>query len=95
MQSAVRTTIRVKKDLLDQSRLLAFQRGVSLQDVINEALALGFGHISDLDIQREAMAKIDNFRESLGGKKINSKRLVEENKKELERRANKLLRNFK
>ncbi|MBI2039632.1 hypothetical protein HYT18_01005 [Candidatus Microgenomates bacterium] len=95
MQTTIRTTVRIRKDLFDQSRLLAFQRGVSLQDVINEALSLGFGHISDLDIQREAMAKIDNFRKSLHGAKINTKRLVEENKRELEERTNKLLKNFK
>ncbi|HBQ51071.1 hypothetical protein A3B42_03640 [Candidatus Daviesbacteria bacterium RIFCSPLOWO2_01_FULL_38_10] len=90
----VRTTIRIRKDLIDQSRLLAFQRDASLQDVINETLALGFGQISDLDIQQDAMARIDSFREGLKGKKFNTKRLVEENKKELVRRTDKLLRNF-
>ena len=95
VQNAIRTTIRIREDLLKQSKLLAIHNGQSLQEVINDALAIGFGHISDLDIQREAMAKIDNFRKSLHGKKINTKRLVEENKKELERRTNKLLRNFK
>lgn len=93
MQTTVRTTIRIRKDLIDQSRLLAFNRDTSLQDVINETLALGFGHISDLDIQREAMAKIDHFRKSIRGR-IDTKRLVEENKKELANRTDKLLRNF-
>ncbi|MDP3733361.1 MAG: hypothetical protein Q8Q91_02350 [Candidatus Daviesbacteria bacterium] len=90
----VRTTIRIRKDLIDQSRLLAFQRDASLQDVINETLALGFGHVSDLDTRRDALARIDSFRKSLKGKKFNTKRLVEENKKELVNRTDKLLRNF-
>jgi len=83
MQNTIRTTIRVRKDLLDHSRLLAFKRGVSLQDVINEALALGFGHISDLNIHREAMARIDNFREKLRGKKIDIEKILRESKKDL------------
>lgn len=95
MQNAVRTTIRLRKDLFDQSRLLAFQRGTSLQEVINNTLATGFGHISDLNLQRDAMDNIDKFRESLKGKNINTRKLVEANKKELEERTNRLLRNFK
>lgn len=87
----VRTTIRIRKDLLDQSRFLALRRETSLQQVINDTLAQGFGHITDFDIHREAMARIDQFRESLKGKKINVKKLVEENKKELEERSNRLL----
>lgn len=83
MQATVRTTIRVRKDLLDQSRLLSFQRKVPLQDVINEALAVGFGHITDLDVHREAMARIDKFRESLRGKKIDIKKILRESKKDL------------
>lgn len=95
MQTSIRTTIRLRKDLFDQSRLLAFQRNTSLQEVINDALATGFGHISDLNVHRDAMDRIDEFRESLRGKKINTKSLVEANKKELSERTNRLLRNFK
>lgn len=87
----VRTTIRIRKDLLDQSRLLALRRETSLQQVINDTLAQGFGHITDFDIHKEAMARIDEFRQSLKGKKINVKKLVEENRKELEERSNRLL----
>lgn len=83
MQTTVRTTIRIRKDLIDQSRLLAFNRDTSLQDVINETLALGFGHISDLDAQQEAMARIDKFRESLKGKKIDIQKILQESKKDL------------
>lgn len=90
----VRTTIRIRKDLLDQSRLLALRRDTSLQQVINDTLAQGFGHISDFDIHRKAMVRIDEFRESLKGRKINVQKLVAKNKKELEERSNKLL-NFK
>lgn len=87
----VRTTIRIRKDLLDQSRLLALRRETSLQQVINDTLAQGFGHITDFDIHKEAMARIDEFRTRFRGKKINVKKLIEENKKELEERSNKLL----
>lgn len=69
--------------MIDQLRLLAFNRDISLQDVINETLALGFGHISDLDIQRDAMARIDKFRESLKGKKIDLQKILQESKKDL------------
>lgn len=87
----VRTTIRIRKDLLDQSRLLALRRSASLQQVINDTLAQGFGHITDLDIHKQAMRRIDKLRISLKGRKIDVKRLVEENKKELEDRSNRLL----
>ena len=83
MQNVVRTTIRVRKDLLDQSRLLALRRGTSLQEVINDTLAQGFGHITDFDIHQQAMVDIDKFRESLKGKKINIKKILQESKKDL------------
>lgn len=95
MQTTVRTTVRLRKDLFDQSRLLAFQRNTSLQAVINDTLERGFGHISDLNLQEEAMDKIDEFRESLRGRKINTDKLIEKNKRELEERTNRLLRNLK
>ena len=87
----VRTTIRIRKDLLDQSRFLALRRDTSLQEVINDALAQGFGHITDFDVHKQAMARIDKFRDSLKGR-IDTKKLVEENKKELEDRSNRLLK---
>ena len=87
----VRTTIRIRKDLLDQSRLLALRRDTSLQEVINDTLAQGFGHITDFDAHRQAIARIDKFRKSFRSQKINTKKLVEENKKELEERSNRLL----
>lgn len=83
MQNAVRTTIRIRKDLLDQSRLLAIRRGTNLQEVINSTLAKGFGHISDLDSQKQAMVKIDKFREDLAGRKINLKKLLKLSRKDL------------
>lgn len=83
MQTIVRTTIRIRKDLFDQSRLLSFRQGRSLQQVINDTLALGFGRISDLDSQVEAMEKIDDFRKSLMGKKININRLLSDSRKDL------------
>lgn len=79
----VRTTIRIRKDLLDQSRLLALRRSASLQQVINDTLAQGFGHITDLDIHQQAMARIDQFRESLKGRKIDIKKILRESRKDL------------
>ncbi|MEK7616531.1 MAG: hypothetical protein AAB414_00560 [Patescibacteria group bacterium] len=95
MQTTVRTTIRIRKDLLDQSKLLALRTNTSLQEVVNEALVQGFGYITDLDPQRTAMDKIDKLRQSLKGSKINTKALVEKNKRELQERADRILRNFK
>lgn len=92
MQTTIRTTIRIRKDLLDQSRLLALKQGTSLQEVINDVLLKGFGnHITDFDIHQEAMVNIDRLKESirkkLKGKSINTKKLIEQNKKELENRT--------
>lgn len=83
MLDTVRTTIRIREDLLKQSRFLALEQGSSLQDVINETLALGLGHITDLNVHREAMARIDKFRESLRGKKIDVKRILRDSKRDL------------
>jgi len=62
MINTVRTTIRIRKDLFDQSRLLAFSQGKSLQQVVNDMLAKGFSYISDVDNRKIAMAEIDKFR---------------------------------
>lgn len=84
MQNTVRTTIRIRKDLLDQSRLLALKQGTSLQEVINDMLLKGYGnHITDFDIHQQAMKDIDRFRESLKGKKINVKKILELGKRDL------------
>ena len=92
MQTTVRTTIRIRKDLLDQSRLLALKQGTSLQEIINEVLLKGFdNHITDFDLHQQAMKNIDRFRESFKGKKINVNQLVEKNKQELEERTNRLI----
>lgn len=83
MQDTIRTTVRLRKDLIDYSRLQAFNRGISLQEVINETLALGIGHISDLDTRKKAMACIDRFRNSLKGKKIDVSKILQKSKKDL------------
>ena len=83
MQTTVRTTIRIRKDLFDQSRLLALKNSTSLQEVINSTLALGFGKVSNLESSKEAMIKIDKFRKSLSGKKINLKGLLNITKSDL------------
>jgi hypothetical protein len=79
MQTTVRTTIRIKKDLLDQSRLLALSTGSSLQDIINQALALGYKHITDLGTTKQAMKEIDTFRHNMMKKNINLNSLLEAN----------------
>lgn len=91
MNNAVRTTIRIRKDLFDQSRLLAFQRNTSLQEVINDTLTKGFRYITDINPHKEAMAAIDQLRKEMRGKKVNVQELIDENKKELEERTNRLL----
>lgn len=84
MQTTVRTTIRIRKDLLDQSRFLALKQGTSLQEVINNMLLKGYGnHITDFDIHQQAMQNIDKFRESLKGRKISIKKILEISKRDL------------
>ena len=82
MQTTVRTTLRIRKDLLDQSRIIAFNKGESLQDVINETLALGYKHITDLNKAHDSMKQIDDFRQGILKKYINLKSLIEESKSE-------------
>ena len=82
MQATIRTTLRIRKDLLDQSRILAFNKGETLQDVINETLALGYKHITDLNRANESMKQIDDFRLGMLKKDINLKSLIEESKTE-------------
>ncbi len=83
MQTTVRTTIRIRKDLIDQSRLIALKKGVSLQEIINDTLAMGFRHVSDLNSVQEAIRRLDEFRASQAGKKISLKKLLEESKRDL------------
>ncbi len=82
MNNTVRTTLRIRKDILDQSRLLALKRDTSLQEVINDTLIKGFRYITDIDRHKEAMAAIDKFREGMRGKKINLQKLLVQNKKD-------------
>lgn len=82
MQTTVRTTVRIRKDLLDQSRMLALIEGVSLQEIINNVLTLGFGKISNVEINRQSMNQIDMFRNKLYHKKINIEELLKVNKLE-------------
>lgn len=83
MQTTVRTTVRIRKDLFDQSRLLALKKGTSLQEVINTTLALGLGKISDLVSIKEAMMKIDKLRLSLADKKISLEDLLNKSSSDL------------
>lgn len=83
MQTTIRTTVRIRKDLFDQFRFLALKKGSSLQEVINNTLALGLGKVSDLDQNRKAMSKIDKFRISLADKKIFSEDLLDISKFDL------------
>ncbi len=76
MQDAIRTTIRIRQDLLNQSRFLALEKGTSLQEIVNTVLALGFGKVGDLGSNKQAMAKIDKFRISLVGRKVDTEKLL-------------------
>jgi len=80
MQATVRTTIRIRKDLLDQSRILALNKRESLQNVINQTLAIGYKHVTDLNRAKDSMKKIDNFRQIMEKKNINLDRLIEASK---------------
>ena len=82
MQTTVRTTLRIRKDLLDQSRILAFNKGESLQDIINETLALGYKHITDLNKAHDSMKQIDDFRQGILKKNINLNSLLKASKSE-------------
>ncbi len=82
MNNTVRTTIRIRKDLFDQSRLLALKRNTSLQEVINDTLIKGFRYITDINSHKEAMSAIDAFADSMRGKKVNLQKLLEQNKKD-------------
>lgn len=85
MQTTIRTTIRIRKDLLDQSRMLALERGMNLQEVINDILARGFSKITDLNHHKKAMDTIDVIRQKLRQENsIDTKALLDENKKVLE-----------
>ena len=83
MQTTIRTTVRIRKDLFDQSRFLALKKGISLQDIINNTLALGLGKVSDLESNKKAMAKIDKFRTRLSDKQIHLENLLTDSKSEL------------
>lgn len=80
MQATIRTTVRIRKDLLEQSKLLALKEGTSLQEVINTTLALGFGKISDIKSDKIAMQQIDKFRSNLSSKIINLEELLGQSK---------------
>ena len=83
MQTTVRTTIRIRKDLFDQSRLLALNNGTTLQEIINSTLALGLGKVSDLESSKEAMMKIDKLRMSLSKGEFNLEDLLKKSKFDL------------
>lgn len=83
MQNTVRTTIRIRKELLDQSKLMALEKGTSIQEIINNTLAVGFGYVTDLNTRHASMKRIDAFRKSLRGKNINVDELLRLSKADL------------
>lgn len=83
MQTTIRTTVRIRKDLFDKSRLLAIKQGATFQEIINKTLALGFGKVSDLEGPKKSMNKIDKLRSSLATKKIDLQDLLYESKSDL------------
>lgn len=78
----MRTTIRIRKDLVDQSKMIALKKGVSLQDVINDTLAVGFKHVTDLNTASRLMGQIDSFRQSMSGKNVSLEKLLDLSKKD-------------
>lgn len=89
----VRTTIRLDKDLLDQYKMLALKKGTSLQAVVNTVLRQSYPQVASLKTRRELMARIDRFREEAYKKHgyINTQELIDENKRELQERADRAL----
>ncbi len=82
MLNTMRTTIRIRRDLLNQSRILAIKKGTSLQTIINDTLAAGFQHVTDLSLSHNSMKKIDTFRKSMLKKNISLAKLLEVSKSE-------------
>ena len=93
MQNIVRTTIRIRKDLLDLSKLLALQKGVSMQQVINEMLEYGFDQLPKKKSRREIMDEIDRMREEIYQKHgyINTQELVDANKRDQQESVDRIL----
>lgn len=84
MQNTVRTTIRIRKDIIDQSRLVALKKNVALQDVINDTLAVGFKHVTDFNAVNQSMKQIDDFRQSFSvSKNVKLAGLLRISKKDL------------
>ena len=71
-----RTTIRLRKDLLDQSRMTALHKNTSIQNVINDTLAVGFSHVTDLNTTQNSLKQIDKFRNSLKGRDVSLEKLL-------------------
>ena len=75
MQNTTRTTVRIRTELLDKSRLIALKQNTSIQDVINEALTVGFKHITNIKGTENSFRTIDKFRKNTANKKIDLKKL--------------------
>jgi hypothetical protein len=80
MQTTVRTTVRIRKDLFDQSKQLALENETSLQEIINTALSLGFGKISNVELTKQSMKHIDQFRQNAAKKDIDLEQLLHASK---------------
>lgn len=78
-----RTTIRLRKDLLDQSRMTALHKHTSIQNVINDTLAIGFSRVTDLNIAQDSIEQIDKFRNSLKDRDVNLEKLLTISKHDL------------
>lgn len=91
MQNTVRTTIRIRKDLLDQSKLVALKRGTTLQKVINEALQVGMQRVGDVNSRKRIFAEIDKLRNGVNMTSEEVQDLVAQNKRELQDRADRIL----
>ena len=91
MQNIVRTTIRIRKDLLDLSKLLALQKGVSMQQVINEMLEYGFDQLPKKKSRREIMDEIDKIRAGISMTNKQVAEILAMNKQDQQDRADRVL----
>lgn len=79
----IRTTIRINKDLYEQSKLAAFHQGISFQDVINNTLSKGFGTVEDLNGRKQIFDQIRLFQQKAIKAKLKASDVLKESKKDL------------
>ena len=89
MIPTVRTTIRIRKDLMELARKAARENSTNLQKVVNDTLARGFTYAPDLNKRKKLMSELDVLRAKIKRKygNINTEELINKNKKEQQIRS--------